>query len=455
MFKLARKPKKKEEVGGVADLKQLRSRLGVTLGRPYVTEAISGLVKKPDAARMAEYREMAEEDDAVGPALQFIVQSVMSRFGEYENENEEIADFVNEMLEGLPRGAREFLTEALELCLWAGFSVTELVFELVDGRVLITDTLVLPSEEIEFKIDEETRRLDIEEGVIQDPVGRGTKVFIPPAKCLHLILNPRQGSPYGFSMLKRVYKEWVKKLPINKMGLAALDNQGNPFLVCYWPDLPRVDPDSGADSTYFEIAKNSAGDIYGRGSALHIPIPPEPEAPKPKVEVPVQPTGEAWKPFDAALVGIDLRIMRGLLIPSLLYQEGQRSGSLALGRAHFDFFDMLTSTTYEGLADSIINQIVKPLIQLNFGPQEDYGEFPAVERSPEDIETLTKALLNYVNSGGDPLDTVGGAFLNKLEQSLGSQPEQIELVPVGSKREEEPEEEEEIEEEDIEEETED
>ena len=412
-----------ERTGRLSVIKpfEFRKMVGLALGRPLVYEAGDAFVRCPDWRLLKDFREMAEEDDAVGPALEFVVNSVMSRFEHYEHKDQQIELFINEQFERLPRGAREFLAEALFVSLWAGFAVVELIFGVEGKWVTFADTLVLPSEQVRFKLDKSTKQLDKEKGIQQRPK-EGGSIDIPPAKCLHLILNPRQGTPYGYSMLRRVHRHWKLKAPITKMGLSALDNQGNPMLACYWPDVVRTNPTTGNKESFFDIAKEEVGNLYGRGSAIHIPVPPDPDSPAARVEVLVPPSGDAWKPFDQALTAIDLKIMRGLLIPTLIYQEGQRTGSLSLGKAHYDFFERLTGTIYEGLMDSVLNQIVKPLVEVNFGPQANYGKFPAAERAPEDIAVLAGAFKNYIEAGGMPEDPAGMAFVAKIEQSLGALP---------------------------------
>jgi phage gp29-like protein len=93
-------------------------------------------------------------------------------------------------------------------------------------------------------------------------------------------------------------------------------------------------------------------------------------------------------------------ICRGLLIPSLLFDEGLRTGSYALGASHFDAFYLSVRALYRQLAETLIEQFVRRLVEYNFGPREDgYGEFQERPPDPEQMKVLAEGFRLLVDAG--------------------------------------------------------
>ena len=83
--------------------------------------------------------------------------------------------------------------------------------------------------------------------------------------------------------------------------------------------------------------------------------------------------------------------MRGLLIPSLLFDNGS-TGSYSLGQEHYRLFDVSLEALLSLLTEAILEQLVRPLITWNFGEQESYGEFEVKATSLDTQEKLDAIL---------------------------------------------------------------
>lgn len=89
--------------------------------------------------------------------------------------------------------------------------------------------------------------------------------------------------------------------------------------------------------------------------------------------------------FERLILYLNKMIFRGLLVPSLVCDEGQKSGSYALGQSHFDVYSMMLDGIYADLTEVLLEQLVRPLIEMNFGAQKDYGSFPQREQNEKHL----------------------------------------------------------------------
>lgn len=82
-------------------------------------------------------------------------------------------------------------------------------------------------------------------------------------------------------------------------------------------------------------------------------------------------------------------IARAILGQTLTTDEGRRMGSLALGKVHLQVFLLQLSALRRELADTVITeQIIRPLVEMNFGP----GEVPRFEFAAPPVEAFTSGV---------------------------------------------------------------
>lgn len=148
----------------------------------------------------------------------------------------------------------------------------------------------------------------------------------------------------------------------------------------------KVKTSDGRIMTAFEQAQeqvNAAGELKGvvsfKGNNLQMIYPPAG-------------IGEGFK---KACDYYNRLIMRGLLIPSLLFDNGD-TGSYSLGQEHYKLFDVSLDAILSILTEAILEQLVRPLIDWNFGTQDDYGEFNVNATSLDTEEKLDAMLAEDV-----------------------------------------------------------
>ena len=83
-------------------------------------------------------------------------------------------------------------------------------------------------------------------------------------------------------------------------------------------------------------------------------------------------------------------IARSILGQTLTTDEGRRMGSLALGKVHLQVFLLQLTSLRRELADTVISeQVIRPLVELNFGP----GDLPRFEFESAPLEAFTGGML--------------------------------------------------------------
>lgn len=94
--------------------------------------------------------------------------------------------------------------------------------------------------------------------------------------------------------------------------------------------------------------------------------------------------------FQEAIEFHNREIARSILGQTLTTDEGRRVGSLALGKVHLQVLLLQIDALRRELADTVMTeQIIRPLIELNFGP----GDIPKFEFVPSPLEAFTTGVL--------------------------------------------------------------
>ena len=83
------------------------------------------------------------------------------------------------------------------------------------------------------------------------------------------------------------------------------------------------------------------------------------------------------------------------MIPSLLFDNGD-TGSYSLGQEHYKLFDVSLEALLSLLTEALLEQLVRPLIEWNFGTMDYYGEFEIKATSLDTQEKLDAMLAEDV-----------------------------------------------------------
>ena len=325
------------------------------------------------------YKQMITEDETIGTGLEYLTGRVASRIGAYSHEDAKIKDLVDRCIESV-RGTIVDIRRALLRDSFAfGFGVGEFTIKSENGLWLLSSVQVYDPTSIQFKM---TRFQDNSFGVgsvVQKTNSAGGDVEIPAGKCLIKTYGDST-TPYGKSLLRRCYRWWSFKKAIPKLWAVALERFGMPLL-------------HGKASTK-DVQKGLTEALANANSRSYIVTDKDS-----MVEAISAPTGSVSTGYSEAEELCDKMIYRALFLPSLL-SGGENGGSYSLGKVHLELFNATAAALAEDYIDVEIEQLWRPLIEWNFGPQEDYGEFVINDSTPSDEKkVISEMLLNLANAG--------------------------------------------------------
>jgi len=391
-------------------------------------------VANPDSANLIEYERMLDSDETVAAGVEFMTMSALNKLDMYRNEsNPKIETFINECFEMMDGTLIQLCADVLT-AIWAGYSGSEIVYKADGSRIRWDYIATYHPRTVFVNIEPETGRLNQETPITQFRWFAGSPIQIPRNKAILFSHNARFGNWYGTSQLRRIRKNWLLKDPVLKMWVNAVDKFGTPLVAAMVPDGDIQDPDNPTKSDGTQnlisnidyMSRLLANLQNGTGLAMASGTGDE------KTDIKSLFGGGAGmgQAFDGLVGYLNKMIFRGMLVPSLIFDNGS-SGSYALGQAHFDIYTIMLDNIYKRMTEALLEQLVRPLVDMNFGPQKDYGEFPEREMSETDRNVIAGIFTQMVNSGF--LDASHQEDFDHVRGSLGFPERKLEPPPDPSK----------------------
>ncbi len=418
-------------------------------------------IQNPSTVSVETFKRMVDTDDTIGSGIDFLTTCLASRIGRYVHPNEEITEWVNRALESIEGGWVASIKELLGAT-WAGFSVQEKVWANDPEMGFIVKKLIsMPPSTILFET-ERTGELT-NDGILQyqrnynpanaaygsgsmfgfsggagagrnDPFARlGDMPFpmrtgnsysylsirIPKMKCIHYAFDAQGkfGNPYGRSLLRRAYKWYVMKDAFIQMLSVALDRKGTALTVVFADPNTTVGDDSkinpgtnprgqgGKGIRADEAARRAFANVHNDSTII---LPGK----KGQIyDLEFVPQASNAADFISAIDLCNKSILRALLVPSLIFGNGDGTGSYSLGQEHAKTFDKILDGILAGFLDTLLNQFIRQLLAFNFPietwREDGVGTFSKSEMSPEEIAKEMAVIESAV--------TIGAVDMNSLE----------------------------------------
>lgn len=284
-------------------------------------------------------------------------------------ETKEYADFINQNLEMIQGNIEDALGEMLT-ALEYGYSATEKVFEYKDGKIVLKKLKVLNPHTIRVK----TNRFGDIEWVMQR-IG-SKEIKLPASKVIWYAHDKRFGNLYGQSILRTTYKHWYMKDKMYRFANIAYERYGTPLLIGQVKDAKDIDKMTrllGKINAMTGLAVSGGDEV------------------------------KAIQGSNADFIGYiehhDRKIMESMLVPPMLLglSRGQ-SGSYALSGNQFDIFMIRLEALQRDLKTLLEEQVIRPLVDLNFPNVKAY---PAVQFRPlasEDIEKMARVFQMMISA---------------------------------------------------------
>jgi phage gp29-like protein len=313
------------------------------------------------------FQEMEDKDPNIFSDLQTRKLSVIGLDWEIIPASQETGDgaaaaFVGEVLEKL-KGFSADLYELLD-AVGKGYAVSEILWgPTPDGRIGIAAIKSRHQRRFVFDADGNLRLLSDADATA------GTAV--PPRKFLVHTFQAEHENPYGRGVLSRIYwYYWFKKNSLKFWALFA-EKFGSPTAVGKYPPGTDAPARSALLAALRAIQQETAVTIPNNMTAEFL-------------EAQRRGTIDTYSEFMAYL---DQQETKAILGQTLTSGEGQRSGSLALGRVHADVRQDILEADAESLAGVINGQLIPWLTDWNFLVSA-YPKFVFKLDPPEDLRTL-------------------------------------------------------------------
>lgn len=325
------------------------------------------------------YEEMVQ-DDQVSVCLQLKKDLVLASgfqitSEDSSSENKEIREALDVCLN---EHADIPLIENLEEILTAyefGFSLSEKIFKIKDDGYAALKC-IKTRHPVTWLIHTDDHG-NIERYEQRGPSG---SIDVPAESLIHYVNNRKFQNAYGTSDLRAAYLAWFVKTQIIKFYGIFLEKAASPLPVAKYD---KNVPQQAVDDIYNAIKKLQTK------TALVVPKEIEMEFLEAKN------TGEA---FVKGINIFNMFIGRSLMIPDLLGFQGSETsgGSFSLGKEQMNVFFKHLERRRTILENIVNKEIIRPLVQYNWGEVENYPKFKLNPMRDEELIELCKLWLEAV-----------------------------------------------------------
>jgi phage gp29-like protein len=380
-----------DQIGRITDYYRYgnpaRSRTGSIPVRSHWPELTGGIYSQ-DAALYELYEEILAKDLHIFGQIQTRLSAVKSRPTSFvpsstEPADQEVCDFVKSTLEAIGgKGGFYNLLSALLYGVATGLSIVELQWAVARGALpagpgrSITDA-VIPSH---FKHVFPGHFVFDKDGQVF--LSTDTKSPLDRRRLLIFCHAPVYDNPYGVGLLSRLqWVFWFKKQALT-FWLRAGERTAIPNTI------------GSYNGTYNEQYQRDLlqllEDLQNSGVAV------KPDTWSIEVLHKAERSGAFGEGFEKLCAFLNDEISKAVVGSTLTSSEGRRSGSLALGQIH----DQVRSEKIEEdarlLMEVINHQLIRPLVDFNFGPAVPAPRFVIDTDEKEDLKAeieIDKALL--------------------------------------------------------------
>lgn len=215
--------------------------------------------------------------------------------------------------------------------------------------------------------------------------------FIPKEKLFISTFSEEWGSVRGKSILDNAYRPWYYSYMVEQLWARFMERRAIPPVIGYGPIGQRADAD-GKLFNVEDLVLTVVNNLHN-GNGGYMPFEPDPITHKNQWSVEALQFFAQSDQFETFMAKADGRMLRGILIPEKALIQGTKVGTLSETEQFTDTFltglDVLLFTLEEFVND----QIVKPLLDLNFIDYDDcrlsISQITAQRRSSlKDLVTL-------------------------------------------------------------------
>ena len=292
-----------------------------------------------------------------------------------EETNDEVHEFINNMLKNLRTELNTSVKQMTSAILW-GFSVHEIMYDVVDGQLIVNDLVPLHIKTLQhepFVYNDDGDLTDIHQ------VSQNGEVDIPINKCLLYSYNSLYDEKEGHGLL-------YDFLPIVDDKEHVMD-----WLMTYAEknEAPTLYGKTSNPASRDEMLK-SFEDISDGTVGITIGM---------EDEVGVLESTHRGETFFDILQYKDNQIFRRMFIGNLLLGDNSQTGTYAQSQTQLEFGNMVFDGILEEIANNIQMQIINPIVEFNYGPETKAPIVSFDKFSKGDMEKLFSIIKPLMDTG--------------------------------------------------------
>lgn len=292
-----------------------------------------------------------------------------------EETNDEVHEFINNMLKNLQTELNTSVKQMTSAILW-GFSVHEIMYDVVDGQLIVNDLVPLHIKTLQhepFVYNDDGDLTDIHQ------VSQNGEVDIPINKCLLYSYNSLYDEKEGHGLL-------YDFLPIVDDKEHVMD-----WLMTYAEknEAPTLYGKTSNPASRDEMLK-SFEDISDGTVGITIGM---------EDEVGVLESTHRGETFFDILQYKDNQIFRRMFIGNLLLGDNSQTGTYAQSQTQLEFGNMVFDGILEEIANNIQMQIINPIVEFNYGPETKAPIVSFDKFSKGDMEKLFSIIKPLMDTG--------------------------------------------------------
>ena len=340
------------------------------------------------AKRMTVYEDMQLKDEQVKACLFLKKHAVLSSgfhidIGEDTTEGEKQKRYLEYAFgDGMPGNFMRVMM-GLQSAYAYGFSISEKVYQPFTsgpfaGMIGLKAIKTRPPDSFDGGLI-----TDVHGNLIQIiQAGQSGTIDIPINKVVNYPYNSEFDNPYGNSDLRAAYRFYFAKDMIIKFWNIFLERFGMPLAVGSYEKGTGIKE----RQKFKKVIKNlqaKTGIIIPKNMEMNF----------------LEATRKGEAGYKDAIQEYNKSIARSILIPDLMGFTDTKFGSRALGTEQGDVFSFILGFLKQELQEIVFEQIIRELIDWNFGPQEKYPKLVLNPLSEDNKNELTKLIIEAKEKG--------------------------------------------------------
>ena len=376
---------------------------GRTLPSSWSDFEVGPYVKLPtDEEAVMDGYLMQRYDPTIGAALTLIKHLICKHRGRYVHEHEPAQEFVQTAMEGIETGLRRTMASLMS-CLWAGFSVGELIWDTAaQWRIRRIDLLhpltfwdkweADPKKKCGIQYDKAAGRVSevkqMRWETMTDPI-----VTMPIERVVYWPFGQElREEVVGKRLTDRARRNWYMRAKIEAYEEIFLRRFAHPTPVFRVPKGTQR-TESGETVSNAQYYSDFIQQM-SPGSGVAIEAGPDDEFSFDMVES----RGNSAGVYETAKKYHNAEMFKSMLMSPILLEEPQFGTRAQTGEV-LDLFLILNDAIRTELGEVLVHQVAAPMVSYNFGASLPPGEWEFEPVEKDDLEMLSRTLQQLKTAG--------------------------------------------------------